>query len=120
MDWSARFDLPAGVLETPLGNAGVRTRGEREHSRSLEEIVVDADVTGGTVYLRDVASVIDDFGTQVSSGRFAGKRSMTVYVFKNPGEDAIEISKRVKKFALGEMERLAGTSIQVEIANDRL
>lgn len=114
---AANLDLPGGQLESARGNIRVRTMGEEDRAREIEDLIVRASPDGNVVRLRDVARVRETFEDEVELGRFNGKRSALVTVFKSPEQDAIEISDRVKAFVADRPERLGG-ALDLSITTD--
>ena len=111
------LDLPGGQLESDRGNVRVRTVGERERSRALEDLVVRADDDGSVVRLRDVARVRDTFEDKIERGRYQGRPAASITVFKTPEQDAIEIADRVKAYVAAHPSALGG-AVTVEAGSD--
>jgi len=60
--------------------------------------------TGGAVYLKDIASVVDTFKTQQSFARLDGKNVITLNVVKRSAANLLEASANVRK-VVNEMEK---------------
>ena len=102
------LDVPGGQLKSPLGNIRVRTLGEKDRARQLENLIIRSRPDGSAVRLKDVADVKEAFEDKVEQGRFAGKRACSVTVFKAPEEDALKISSKVKSYVAENSARLSG------------
>ncbi len=100
---AANLDLPGGQVRTPAANVAVRTLGEEERGEALYDIVVRSDSSGRQVRLHDVAHIIDGFEDTDTSGRFQGKPSVNVVVYKTPEQDAIRIASQVKAMVHGKL-----------------
>ncbi|MHC4861573.1 MAG: efflux RND transporter permease subunit, partial [Planctomycetota bacterium] len=94
----ANLDLPGGQLKSGRGNVRVRTLGEKDRARDIEDLVVRSRPDGTAIRLRDVAKVRETFEDRVERGRFGGKPAATVTVFKTPEQDALKIAKQVKAY----------------------
>lgn len=124
----SNLDLPGGQLKGGRTNIRVRTLGERQVARELEELVVRTRSDGSAILLRDVAEIREGFADKVERGRFITNvedqatpgplhRAASLTVFKDPDEDAIKISNAVKAFA-AEHRELAGGAIRVSVTTD--
>lgn len=105
---ASNLDLPGGQLRSVDGNIRLRTIGEKRRALELENIVVKVDPDGTQVRLRDVAELKDAFEDNSLQGRFQGKRAISLYVFKTPEQDAIDIAQKVKGYVADHQEALGG------------
>ncbi len=97
------LDLPAGQIETDTSNVAVRTMGESDDAARIAETVVRTGAGGREVRVRDLARVIDGFESDEIAGFFNGQRAVSVTVYKNATQDAIDISAKVRAFVAGKM-----------------
>ena len=102
---ASNLDLPGGLLRTAGANVAVRTLGEKDQGDELYDIVIYSDPSGGTVHLRDVATIVDGFEDVEVTGRFNASPAVSVTVFKTADQDAIEIAGMVKALVAGKMGR---------------
>lgn len=82
-----------------------RTLNIKNEYKSAEEIsnTIIRTPTGGSVYLRDIANVVDGFKEQESFARLYGKNVITLNVKKRSGENLIEASDKIREL-IAEME----------------
>ncbi len=113
----ANLDLPGGQLKSRQGNVRVRTVGEKNRASELEGMVIRSREDGTAIRLRDVAEVRETFEDRVERGRFSGRPAALVTVFKTPEQDAVRISKAVKKFVADNPTRLGG-ALELEVTTD--
>jgi len=113
----ANLDLPGGLLKSDQGNVRVRTLGEKNRAVDIETLIIRSREDGTAIRLRDVAVVRETFEDRVERGRFAGKPAALVTVFKTPEQDAIRISKAVKKYVADHPTRLGG-AVTLEVTTD--
>jgi hydrophobic/amphiphilic exporter-1 (mainly G- bacteria), HAE1 family len=104
----SNLDLPAGQLKSEDGNIRLRTMGEKRRALDLENIVVKVDERGEQVRLRDVAEVKDRYEDSALQGRFQGKRAISIYLFKTPEQDALDITGKVKQYVADHPTLLGG------------
>lgn len=76
-----------------------RTLNVKKEYKSAEEIAntIIQTPTGGSVYLRDIAEVVDGFKEQESYARLYGKNVITLNVKKRSGENLIEASDKIRE-----------------------
>ncbi|MBK0381630.1 efflux RND transporter permease subunit [Pedobacter sp. SD-b] len=76
-----------------------RTLNIKKEYKSAEEIgnTIINTPTGGSVYLKDIANVVDGFKEQESYARLYGKNVITLNVKKRSGENLIEASDKIRE-----------------------
>ncbi|MCU0725272.1 MAG: efflux RND transporter permease subunit, partial [Planctomycetes bacterium] len=114
---SMNLDLPGGQLESERGNVRVRTLGERDRAREIEDLLLRVRPEGPGIRLGEVAAVREGFEDRVERGNFRGRRAALVTVFKTPEQDALEIAKAVKRYVADDPARLGG-AVALEITTD--
>jgi len=114
---STNLDLPGGQLKADEGNVRVRTMGEKNRAKDVENIIVRSRPDGSAVRLRDVATVRDTFEDRVEMGRYAGKPGTLITIFKTPEQDAIDIANRVKTYVRDNPTRLSG-AVSLAVTSD--
>ncbi|MDP7250052.1 MAG: efflux RND transporter permease subunit [Planctomycetota bacterium] len=105
---ATNLDLPGGQIKSETGNIRVRTTGEEDRARQLEEIIVRSRPDGTVIRLREVARVRETFEDNVKIGRYEGRPAVSVTVFKQRGKDALKIADAVKKYVAENKERMGG------------
>lgn len=83
-----------GALMMGDGRFALRVPGEFQSPDELLNLVVGTHA-GQPVYLRTVATVVDDFKDEQSRSRLDGKESIIVTVKKRAGENIIEIADKL-------------------------
>jgi multidrug efflux pump subunit AcrB len=114
---SMNLDLPGGQLESERGNVRVRTVGEQDRARKIEDLLVRVRPDGPAIRLGEVAAVREGFEDRVERGNFRGRRAALVTVFKTPEQDALKIAKAVKDYVADDPGRLGG-AVRLEITTD--
>jgi len=90
-------NVSGGSIRTARGEFLVRTIGRFKGAEAVRRIVVKAHA-GGTVRVRDVATVTEGFEERTSESRVYGKPSAYAVVFKKEEADAIRVTARVREF----------------------
>lgn len=111
------LNLPGGVLKGEHGELLVRTVGEVNLARELEDIVVRSKDGIGYLYLGQVARVMDTFEEPKTIGRFNGRKAINLVVTKEKKGDAIKVAKKVKSFVEEYKKRLP-SGVSIDVFND--
>lgn len=88
-------NVSGGTVSMGDGRYQIRVPGEFTNVEEFQGLVV-TNAGGGTVYLRDVAKVVDGHKDVTSLSRFDNRASVNLYVKKRAGENVIRIVDRVK------------------------
>jgi len=100
------LNMPGGTIKLAQDEIIVRTVGEINAIREIEDIVVRKSTGGGHVYIRDVARVSDTFEAPTVIARLNGKRSFNITVRKSDVGNIVDIVSKIKKTAAGYEKRL--------------
>jgi multidrug efflux pump subunit AcrB len=85
--------ISGGNIDVDKMQRSLSVSGEFKNKNELENIIIRSG-TGATVYLRDVAQVVDGFKEKESYARLEGKNVITLNVVKRAGENLIEASDK--------------------------
>ncbi|MFH0945807.1 MAG: efflux RND transporter permease subunit, partial [Planctomycetota bacterium] len=113
----SNLDIPGGQIKGRTGNVRIRTMGESQKAAEIEKLVIKTGDDGSAIRLSDIATVRDTFEDRVMRGRFAGKPSVSLIIFKTPEQDALKISAQVKQFVNDHPSRMGG-AVQVNVTSD--
>lgn len=94
---SSSINLTAGTIRSESGRLVVKTRGQAYEAAEFEKIPIRA-ANGADVMLGEVAKVNDGFEEDQKIVEFNGRPAMFIQVRRARGEDAIEISDRVREY----------------------
>ncbi|MFN5704849.1 MAG: efflux RND transporter permease subunit, partial [bacterium] len=75
--------------------------------------------TGGSVYLKDIAQVVDGFKEQESYARLYGKNVITLNVKKRSGENLIEASDKIREIVKEMKAEEFPKGLEVKITGDQ-
>ncbi|MGD9154146.1 MAG: efflux RND transporter permease subunit [Bacillota bacterium] len=87
---------PGGTVEYAQKNLLVRALGKFESLAQIEKIPLSIPA-GGTVFLKDVATVTDSFKKVTTYARMNGANSIGVSVRKQSGGNTVQVVNQVKK-----------------------
>ncbi|MCY4602273.1 MAG: efflux RND transporter permease subunit [Acidobacteria bacterium] len=120
------LDLPGGSVRSESGEILLRTIGQAYRGAEFEQLVLMARPDGTRLQLGDVATVVDGFAETDQFGRFDGKPTILVSVFRSGDQSDLEIARAVEGYmAQAEAGMPEGITLtvwmnQAEVLIDRL
>lgn len=91
------MDITGGQVEVGNMKRTLRIKGQFKQAADMQNIVVRSSARGASVYLRDVAQVIDTIKENESYARLNGKNVVTLNIVKRAGENLISTADGVKE-----------------------
>lgn len=95
---TASLDIPGGSVKTAGGEILVRTKGQKYTGKEFEPIIVLTRNDGTTIRLSEIATIIDGFDDSDIAGRFDGRRSALVKVYRVGQQDALKVADAAKAY----------------------
>ncbi len=111
------FNLPGGTIKGEKEEIILRTVGEYDNLREIEDTVLLRRKDGKHVYIRDVGTVRETFEEETFYGRMNGSRSINLIVLKRRTGDTIKIANGVKKIKEEILSELP-PSVSITISQD--
>jgi multidrug efflux pump len=96
-------DITGGLIEVGDMKRTLQIKGQFATAADMENIVVRSSAQGATVYLRDIARIIDTIREKDSYARLDGKNVVTLNIVKRAGENLIDAADKIKE-AVAEMQ----------------
>ena len=90
------LNMPAGNLEMGMMDYPLRIKGEFPESAVLNNIVL-ASINGQTIYLSDVATVMDTIRDMSFDERMNGKTGLRIIIQKQSGANTVQVCSDVKE-----------------------
>jgi len=110
------LNMPAGSIDIGSNNYSLRVQKEFGSAQEIENIVVGS-YGGRTVYLRDVAKVIDGMEERSQESYINGKKGGMIIIQKQTGANSVEIARQVEKM-LPQIENTLPSDVKLgEIVN---
>lgn len=91
-------NLSAGTVETTGGNLQLRARSLANSKEEFENIILRQTSDGGTVRVKDIATVIDRFTTEKFSATYKGKPAAVFQVLSPDTMNITDAGKAIRKF----------------------
>ncbi len=92
------MDMPGGKIRTKNGDILLRTKSLGKRKEEIENIIVSSDFNGRTLYLKDIATVKDDFEDVSLHTYFDGKPAALLSVYRVGDQQPIAVAKTVKHY----------------------
>ncbi|MDZ4793105.1 MAG: efflux RND transporter permease subunit [Bacteroidota bacterium] len=89
-------DITGGLIEVGNMQRTLKVKGQFATIQDMQAIVVKSSAQGASVYLRDVAQIIDTVKEKDSYARLDGKNVVTLNIVKRSGENLINCADKVK------------------------
>lgn len=90
-------DIPIGKVENPKDETTLRTSGEFDSLKQIEEVNVNFIGSDKAILVRDVARVVRSLEDQKTMGRIKGSRALLMNVYKQRGANTVAVAEAVKK-----------------------
>ncbi|WP_439541576.1 multidrug efflux RND transporter permease subunit [Hyphomicrobium sp.] len=108
---------PKGSLDGAHQSYTIATNDQLDSAAGYEDVVV-AYRNGGTVRLRDVATVTDGLENVRVDGRHDGKAAVLIDVQRQPGANVIETVQRIQR-ELPRLQKAMPAAVKLETVQDR-
>ena len=111
--------VSAGQLDMGAMERSVRVDGEIEEARDLENLIIQNNLMGDEVYLKDIATIEDGFADRESYASLNGEPVITVNVKKKSGGNLIETSEASLAIVRELQETQFPESLNINITGDQ-
>ena len=109
-------NIPGGNFDIGNETYSLRVEGEFGDSRELADVVVGT-YNGATVYLRDVARIVDTVEERAQETYNNGVQSAMIVVQKQSGANSVEISRKVQE-ALPRLQKNLPSDVKLGVIVD--
>jgi hydrophobic/amphiphilic exporter-1 (mainly G- bacteria), HAE1 family len=109
-------EIPGGRITGGAQEEGLRTLGRIESPEAFEGLIV-ADLKGGPVRIRDIATVVDGEEEPRTLSRLNGRNAVSLVIRKQSGTNTVAVVDRLKE-RLAEIQKGLPQDIQFEVVRD--
>jgi len=109
-------NIPSGSIDIGSDTYTLRIKKEFQDPSELLDVVLGS-FNGGTIYLRDVARVVDDVEEKSQESYTNGVRGAQIIIQKQSGYNTVEVIRKVKK-EMARLERTLPADIQITTVVD--
>ena len=113
----ANLDLSAGKIKSSKKEYLVRTLGQFDDIKDIEEVVIKASPLGQHISVRDVGQVRDTFEEERTRSRLNGKPAVSLTILREKGGNAFAIVRETKQIVQEKIRRVPYT-VETAFIND--
>ena len=114
---SSNLDFPAGSVKDESNETTIRLAGKFKNTKDIENVVI-ANRDGSSIYLKDVATIIDGIKETETISRYNANTAIGLLMYKQTDANAVEVSEQVQ----GEIKKLeqeyAAQGVKFALAQD--
>jgi len=99
------IDLPSGIIKVEGNEYLLRTKGQFEEAKDMENLPIVGNEMGYTTKLKDVAKVFDTFEEIKIYEKVNGKSSIILRVWKTDQADIISVARKVRQLIENKKEK---------------
>ena len=89
-------DITGGLIKVGDMKRTLKVKGQFASALALQNIIVRSSARGASVYLKDIAEIVDGIKEKDSYARLDGKNVVTLNIVKRSGENLISAATKVK------------------------
>ena len=113
-------DITGGLVEVGEMKRTLKIKGQFTSALNLRDIIVRSSARGASVYLKDIAELIDTVKEKESYARLDGKNVVTINIVKRAGENLISAAGKIKDIvAKMKMDEELPPDLKVVITGDQ-
>ncbi|MCL5031301.1 MAG: efflux RND transporter permease subunit [Bacteroidetes bacterium] len=94
---SSNLNLNAGTIMKGLFRYSLRTLGEYNSIRDIEETAIRKNSDGSSVHIKDIAVVKENFKEREGLTRYNGNEAVGILIYKQPDANTVTIAKAVRE-----------------------
>jgi multidrug efflux pump subunit AcrB len=110
--------IPGGNIKMDELNRSVSVKGQFTDPRQIENIIIRSG-SGATIYIKDIANVVDGFEDRQSSARLEGQNVVTLNIIKKAGKNLIETSDKTREIVDKYRKSKLPKNVTVRITGDQ-
>ena len=113
---SENRNIPSGSIDIGSETYSLRIKKEFKDPSELYDVVL-GNYNGGTIYLRDVARIVDSVEEKSQESYTNGVRGAQIIIQKQSGYNTVEVIRKVKK-EMARLERNLPSDVQITTVMD--
>lgn len=95
---NSSLDIPAGTIEARQKDILLRVQEKRYTGKEFENIVIKTLNNGSSLYLKDVAKIVDGFEDVNLISKFNSQKAAFIDIKRSESEDTLQVAKEVKNY----------------------
>lgn len=115
----ANTSYPAGQVKTKEDQLSIKFDAKLTNVENLRNVIVGRSSTGGEIFLKDVAEVVDGIADETAVNRIDGHPSVALQIQKQSDANAVEVSKLTRERLTTLEKQYASSNLKFNIASDQ-
>ncbi len=111
------LNFPGGMLKSKEGEILIRTIGEVQTAKEIEEILVRSNDVGDSIRVKDIARVLDTFEEEKMITKADGNKTIILNIMKKESADIIDVVEEVKE-TLSDFKKVLPENYRTQIMFD--
>lgn len=116
---AANTSYPAGQVKTKDDQVSIRFDAKLTTVENLRNIIVGRSSSGGDIFLKDVAEVVDGIADQTAVNHINGTPSVALQIQKQSDANAVDVSKLTRERLTNLEKQYANVDLKFNIASDQ-
>lgn len=116
---NANQSFPAGSIETKDQQLSIHYDANVTSVKQIKDLIVTQNLSGGAVYLKDVAEVIDATAKTTAINHIDGIPSIGIQIVKQSDANAVDVSKRIKEAFSNIQGQYVAQDLKFNISTDQ-
>ncbi|MGO4290261.1 efflux RND transporter permease subunit [Chitinophaga sp. RAB17] len=116
---NANLSFPAGSIETKNQQLSIRYDANITSLDQLRNLIVEQQPIQGTIYLRDIAEVVDATAKTIAINHINGIPSIGLQIIKQTDANAVNVSEKVKKTFARIEDQYKSQQLKFNISSDQ-
>jgi HAE1 family hydrophobic/amphiphilic exporter-1 len=116
---NGNLSFPAGSIETKNQQFSIQYDANVVSVQQLQSLIIQQNPRGGSVYLHDIAEIIDANAKTTAINHINGLPSIGIEVVKQTDANAVDVSKLVKAAFSGLEQQYKSNGMKFIISNDQ-
>jgi HAE1 family hydrophobic/amphiphilic exporter-1 len=114
---NSNLDFPAGSVKNTSNETTIRLAGKFRNPKDIEDVVISHQ-GDRSIYLKDVAVVIDGIRETETISRYNANTAIGLLIYKQTDANAVEVSEQVREEAKELEKEYAASGLKFAIAQD--
>jgi HAE1 family hydrophobic/amphiphilic exporter-1 len=114
---SSNLDFPAGSVKDQSNETAIRLAGKFKEPKDIEDVVITSR-DGRTIFLKDVAVIIDGIKETETISRYNATTAIGLLMYKQTDANAVQVSEQVQEEVKKLEKEYASSGLKFAIAND--
>lgn len=114
---TSNLDFPAGSVKDRTNETTIRLAGKFKDPKDIEDVVI-VNRDGRTIFLKDVATVVDGIKETETISRYNANTAIGLLMYKQTDANAVQVSEQVQQEIKKLEKEYAAQGLQFAIAQD--